>query len=355
MAFWVENQARRANRNLLLTNGLIVAALLAVVAVEYQYSANFILGCARVEPTEIAGLTSATQRWHNFVTLRGTKSASSGYQDIIKHVEKSSGRVVSTEVSDEYVFLQVGDKILLVKAPPGNEVLEYSGELVPTTDRVTSDLVQPLAAQDPEHAGMVLPFTLNAADYRERGYWGLGIGLPLLLLALWNCSKAIRRNSELQTTPAWRNLAVYGNVEQLSSQIEADLQSGVVKKYGDLRVTQSWLLKESYFSTWVSPLTDLAWAYKKVTKHSVNFIPTGKTYAVILVGRHRQHMEQQMKEKATTELLTHLATSVPWAIYGFDKRLADAQTKDPAGFAALVESRYQQFKSKSTAAPPPPQ
>ncbi len=167
----------------------------------------------------------------------------------------------------------------------------------------------------------MLPFTLNAADYRERGYWGLGIGLPLLLLALWNCSKALRRNTELQTS---------------------------------LRVTQSWLIKENYFNTWVSPLNDLAWAYKKVTKHSVNFIPTGKSYAVVLVGRHRQRVEEKMNEKATTELLTHLATFVPWALYGFDQRLADAERKDPAGFAALVESRYQQFKSKSTAAAPPP-
>ena len=94
MAFWVETQARRANRNLLWTNGLIVAALLATVAVQYQYSANFVLGCARVDPSEIAGLTSATQRWRNFVTVRGSKSASTGYQDTIKHVEKSSGRVI---------------------------------------------------------------------------------------------------------------------------------------------------------------------------------------------------------------------------------------------------------------------
>src|SRR5260221_9484867 len=352
MAFWVENQARRAKRNLLWTNGLIVALLLAAVGVQYQYCANFVLGCARVDASEIAGLTSATQRWRNFVTVRGSKSASSGFADTIKHVEKGTSRVTSTEVSDEYIYLKVGDKILLVQAPPGKEELEYSGELVPTRDQVTNDLVQPLSARDRELAGMVLPFTLNASDYREGGYWGLGIGLPLFLLASWNCSKALRRNTELQTTKVWRHLAAYGNVEQLSTEIEADLQSGAAKKYGDLRVTQSWLIKESYFSTWVSPITDLAWAYKKVTKHSVNFIPTGKTYAVVLVGRHRQRVEQQMKEKATIELLTHLATYVPWALYGFDQRLADAERKDPAGFVALVDSRYQQFKSKSTAPPP---
>ena len=53
-----------------------------------------------------------------------------GYQDIVKHMR--NGQVVSTEVKDEYVFLRVGEKLLLVKAPPGKEQLEYSGELETT-------------------------------------------------------------------------------------------------------------------------------------------------------------------------------------------------------------------------------
>lgn len=37
MALWVENEARRANRNLLLVNGLIVAILVLIVAGNYHY------------------------------------------------------------------------------------------------------------------------------------------------------------------------------------------------------------------------------------------------------------------------------------------------------------------------------
>lgn len=49
---------------------------------------------------------------------------STGYQDIEKRMQ--GGTVVSTEIKDEYVLLRVGEKLLLVKAPPGKEQLEYS-------------------------------------------------------------------------------------------------------------------------------------------------------------------------------------------------------------------------------------
>src|SRR4051794_21801857 len=345
MALWVENEARRANRNLLLVNGGILAIIVLVIAGNYRYCANFVLGCRPVSAAELAGIQSPDQQWRNFVTVTGSKSVSTGYQDVEKRTQ--NGQVISTEIKDEYIFLRVGEKILLVKADPGKEKLEYSGELVATTDRVKEALLRPLATEDADLAHDVLPFTLNAADYRSNGYTMLMIGLPLLALALWNCLKAMRRISEIQISPVWKHLAVYGNAEQLSQQIEAELQPAMIRKYGKLQIAQQWMVRRKTFSTWVSPIADLVWVYKKVTKHSVNFIPTGKTYSVVLVGRHRQRIEEQMKEKAVNEMLADLTTRVPWALFGFTQDLEKAWRKDPTGVIAAVDSRYQQFNSKS--------
>jgi hypothetical protein len=273
---------------------------------------------------------------------------STGYQDIEKRMQGST--VVSTEIKDEYVLLRVGEKILLVKAPPGKEQLEYSGQLEYTTDPVKEDLLRPLATEQADLAAMVLPYTLNAANYRSNGYAMLIIGLPLLALAVWNLSKAIRRASEIQTSPVWKHLAAYGNAEQLSQQIEAELQPAMIRKYGKLQLTPQWMVRRKMFSTWVSPVGDMVWIYKKVTKHSVNFIPTGKTYSVVLVGRHRQRTEEQMKEKAVNEMLGDLAARVPWALFGFDKSLEQALRKDPASVVATVDARYQKYKTPASAA-----
>ena len=338
MALWVENEARRANRNMLLVNGGILAVIILVIAGNYRYCANFVLGCQSISSAELAAITSPEQRWRNFVSVSGTKSVNTEYRDVVNHMEGS--RVVSTEIKDEYILLRAGDRILLVKAAPGKEKLEYSGELVPTTDRVKDDLLRPLAAEDADLARTILPFTLNAADYRSSGYTMLIIGLPLLALALWNCLKAMRRISEIQLSPVWKHLAVYGNAEQLSQQIEAELQTGMIRKYGKLQIAQQWMVRRKTFSTWVSPVGDLVWIYKKVTKHSVNFIPTGKTYSVVLVGRHRQRIEEQMKEKAADEMLADLTARVPWAIFGFDQNLDRAWRKDPQSVIAAVDARF---------------
>jgi hypothetical protein len=348
MALWVEDEARRANRNLLLVNGLIVAVLALIVAANYRYSANFVLGCKPVSAAELAGIQSPDQQWHNFITVTGSKAVSTGYQDIEKSTQY--GQVVSTQIKDEYVFLRVGEKILLVKAPPGKEQLEYSGQLEYTTYQVKVDLLRRLAAQRPDVARMVLPFTLNAANYRSDGYIMLIIGLPLMALAGWNLWKAMRRVSEIQTSPVWKHLAVYGNAEQLSQQIEAELQPAMTRKYGKLRLTQQWMVRRKLFTTWVSPVGDMVWIYKKVTKHSVNFIPTGKTYSVVLVGRHRQRTEEQMKEEAVNEMLGDLAARLPWALFGFTKDLEKAWTKNPASVIAAVDARYQQIKSQPASA-----
>lgn len=353
MALWVEYEARRANRNLLLVNGGLLAVIILIVAANYRYCVNFVLGCQSISNAELAAINSPEQRWRNFVSVSGTKSVNTEYRDVVNHMEGS--RVVSTEIKDEYILLRVGDKILLVKADPGKEKLEYSGELVAITDRVREDLLRPLAAEDADLARAVLPFTLNAADYRSNGYTMLMIGLPVLALALWNCLKAVRRSGEIQTSPVWKNLAVYGNAEQLSQQIEAELQPAMIRKYGKLQIAQQWMVRRKTFSTWVSPIADLVWIYKKVTKHSVNFIPTGKTYSVVLVGRHRQRIEEQMKEKAVNEMLADMTARLPWAIFGFDQNLDRAWRKDPQSVIAAVDLRYQQQNNKSAAAAAPGQ
>jgi hypothetical protein len=223
MVNWLEAEVKRANRNLLLANGFVLLCLIGVLYGNRQYYANFVLGCRRIDAAELSSLTSPTQHLRNFVTVRGSKSVDSGYQDIVQNVEQSSGRVVSTDTKDEYILLRVGERIVLVKAPNSSQALEFSGELVPTTDAVKTDLIAPIANSRPDIAAMILPFTLDATDYRTQGYWTLGIGVPLFLLCCWNLFKVFKRSAEPQLTPVWKHVSVYGNAEQLSSQIGSEL------------------------------------------------------------------------------------------------------------------------------------
>ncbi|MGH9568530.1 MAG: DUF6709 family protein [Candidatus Angelobacter sp.] len=349
MVNWLEAEVKRANRNLLLANGFVLLCLLGMLYADWQYYANFALGCKLIDAAELSSLTSPTQHFRNFVTVRGSKSVASGYEDTVQNVEESSGQVVSTETKDEYILLKVGERILLVKAPNSSQALEFSGQLAPTTDAVKRELIAKIASSSPDIANMILPFTLDATDYRTQGYWALGIGVPLFLLCCWNLSKVFKRTAEPQLAPLWKHVSVYGNAEQLSSQIGSELLAPH-DNYKGLHVTQSWLIRKRLFSTWVSPLNDIVWVYKKVTRRSVNFIPTGKSYSAIIVGRHRQRIEHGLRQKNVDALLSQLALRVPWAVDTFNADLDNLWKKDPGRFIAAVDSRREQLGAKAATA-----
>jgi len=174
--------------------------------------------------------------------------------------------------------------------------------------------------------------------------------LCLLALAVWNIVKAIQRYSDIQKAPVWKQLAVYNSVPmQVSAELEQDMLMGSVK-YGGIVVSNQWLVRRSMFSTWVSPIGDLAWIYKKVTRHYTNGIPTGKSYSVILHGRHKQSMTLQTSEKKVDALMIDLKQRVPWAIFGFTDQIQSIWKKDPGGFVAEVDKRRNELMHKVSAA-----
>jgi hypothetical protein len=76
---------------------------------------------------------------------------------------------------------------------------------------------------------------------------------------------------------------------------------------------------------------------------------------VVLLGRHRQRLEEQMKEQAVNEMQADLTARVPWALFGFTQDLEKGWQKDPDGVIAAVDLRYQQQNNKTAVAAAPGQ
>lgn len=171
----------------------------------------------------------------------------------------------------------------------------------------------------------------------------------VLLLAVWNIYKGLRRMGEIQVTPLWKQVSAHGDVAQISAQVEHEQQTQGVK-YKRLTLTNSWLVHRGTFNSVVAPLGDLAWAYKKITKvYSSYIIPIGKLYSTVILTRHRERVEVSLRQRETDALLAELAARVPWAFFGYSNDLAVAWQKDPAGVVSAVDSRYRQFSAKSSA------
>ena len=94
---------------------------------------------------------------------------------------------------------------------------------------------------------------------------------------------------------------------------------------------------------------DIVWLGKKITNVSVNFIPTGKSFAVFLYDRHGYSTEIQVSEQEATLLMKLICQQNPSAVAGFDKHSKSLWRWKRREFIAAVDERRKEF-SKAAAA-----
>jgi hypothetical protein len=86
------------------------------------------------------------------------------------------------------------------------------------------------------------------------------------------------------------------------------------------------------------------WVYKKVTSHSVNFIPTGKSYELALHDKLGRERTIKLSEGEVNDTIVKIAGHAPWAVVGFDPEIKTMWDKQRDEFYAMVEQRKRSQK-----------
>ena len=94
-------------------------------------------------------------------------------------------------------------------------------------------------------------------------------------------------------------------------------------------------------------LTEIVWIYEKVTKHYYNFIPTGRTYAVVIGDQYGRRFEVDAGRGEAKEhvayLIHALVNRIPWVVAGYNDNLNRAFEKQREAFVATVCERREEF------------
>jgi hypothetical protein len=186
-------------------------------------------------------------------------------------------------------------------------------------------------------------------DYVEDWWWALAIDVPLLLLATWNLSKWKKRAWDYTCHPICKRLARFGTLEQVIQEIEAAILTNPVERIAGVKLFGPWLFKPKFFGLTCFHVPDIVWVYKKVTRHSINFIPTGKSFAALLYDRYGYSTEIQASEKKIVVLMTHIIKHCPWTIAGFSKDLEKLWTSRKGAFVAAVDERRKEAPKAAAA------
>jgi uncharacterized protein DUF6709 len=339
----VDQNIRRCNRNLLITGAFIVLALLGLAAFNARYFYNFFLGPFAVDGPELATTANPAAGAKYFVAIKGDEVIETGFQQVRKRVDKYTREVKSETVTADYVALGVGGRLLLVKSQTGHTGTEFTGALVEVPEDINSRFISEVGRQRQEMRDAFLPVMLDATGFRGPGYWGLGIGVPLVAFGVWSLAKAGKRMANHDAHPIIKSLARFGLPRDVVKTIDEEAKNGAhTTLIGPLTLTPYWLLHATRYRLAILRCDEVIWAYKKVTKHSINFIPTGKTYAVIIRSRDGRSQEITCGQKNADAMIGELARRWPWTLIGYSDDLDAAWKSNRAAIIGAVDARFQQ-------------
>ncbi len=226
-------------------------------------------------------MLTATLRQY-WVTVEGDDVADTGFQMV-----RRSQRSGSESVTNAYMALLMDDKVLIVKAQDDQSVTQYTGYLERMPSDVSSSQIVAEAEQEmPELEGAFLPYLCSTPT--------ASVALAICCLGLvYRClccvSGAWCGRSSAATIPLFTRimqaLGRFGPTDYVAGQIDEEL-GAAHPNVGNLHLTSNWLVQAAPARLDATRLNDVIWAYKQVTQHRTNSIPTGKTYTAQIWDRH---------------------------------------------------------------------
>ena len=333
---FLDRQIHRTNRNLLLVSLALIVAVVGYAVVERRYLYNFFSGPFEVSGPQLVTVQNPESQLRYFVKVTGDDSSDTGLQEVER--ESEGGAVKRETVKAKYSILLLAKHLLIVKSDPNEGGKVYTGELGEIPSEVRSNIITPLLKEHSNANQAFLPFMMDTTSFRTEGYIALAVGIPAFVLASWLIAKVMRRRADSASHPIVQAASRYGTLADVAQQFDMELQGNTVR-IGRATVTQSWVLLPSRFGLSICRVPDLIWAYKKVTQHRTNFIPTGKTYQVIMYDRHGKPLTMQARQKKVDEMLALLAQRTPWAVFGYSAELNNTLRTNWGGFVAAVDQR----------------
>lgn len=334
---FVVRQIRRCNRNLLLVNGGVLAVILVIGGSQWKYFDNFFFGPFAIDRQTLVAARATEPLAKYFVSLNPDELVATGVRDVERETG-ASGTTSRQTVRADYYVARLNQKLMLVRTVPGAVGQQLAGRIVPTNGDALDAILAPLEKSQPDLRGRFLPVMLDATDFRQPGYVALLFGVPLLLVAVWNIGKGLRRNGNLELHPSAVKLAANGPLAETIRRIEDEIKSGA-ERVGSIIVTRSWVLAPDLYRLHSCSLDNLVWAHKRTTQYAINFAPAFKASGIILWERNKKQIPILCLGERADQLLHLIALRAPWAFFGYTKELVNSAKRNWSDIVAAVDQR----------------
>ena len=306
--------------------GYSLLALAAIIfTYQHNYIANLISGPRSMNGVSLENeLLSGNVKDINInLQLPPDSVYHAGYTHITQTINKNTNQVESETTDSEYYLTVIGRHVLVLEGMP-NQL--PSGNFEGVVVSLSTELQSKLAADfnnTPELKGLsnsILPYALsNKGMTGLDAFWVFLFGIGLLC---WGGFLTYRRTNDREDKKHYAyqivSLAGYQSIDDLSNDFIQAEQAGTVE-IGGYKLSNKFLFEDNFFSFKIYPLSQMYWAYKKVIKKSVNFIPTGKDYEIVMHFKPEQTVSIKELEESINQHLLLLIHLCPGAKFGYTK------------------------------------
>lgn len=315
---FLNSRIKRVSRNLFITHFLLFVICCFIILTVCGNAINYFKGANTINFEDIASRKLSGFGSNNYVTLTPEAKAKTGLQ-YVETNKKSSSKTVEAD----YYLLKGGKTLIFAAIPPeAASSSSYTGWVRKMTDEEKDHLSSYMAEIKSESNG---EFTLS--DYILDSKYDpsssvIFIICSILGILFFICAiKAFRTFTLPARHRIYKKLAKYGDADTLAQSIDRDLSQYPVQNFGKVIYTKSWIIAPYALSLKIAKMEDVLWAYKKIIKKSINFIPAGKSYELDLCCYDKSIVRINMKESLVDSLLMAIKEDCPWVILGYNAEI----------------------------------
>jgi len=340
MDSWIANRIRATSlRRVIVWSFALVGGVLLATS-DHRYIANFLRGPFTLAQADLDSIRDVALTPRYYARVAGDRVIDTGIRQYTIHTQ--NGIETSREESGAYNAFAIGNRYLVVRTA-GDDAPTAEGKLVPWTEDLEQQMFDTQEMRSLRSS--FYPFYLESESFRRPGFVVIGVGILFVLLFVWQALPAWRAWRDPERHPLAKRIALWGDPIGVAAGAEQEFDHPLLKAKGGWRLGNKYFTRSTFFTFDVLRFQDVLWGYKKITKHSVNFIPTGKSYEAI-VACYGGTATIPGKEKSVNDLLAFVQQRAPWAIYGYNDDLSAAFNKRRQEFARTVEQRRQEWAHK---------
>ncbi len=202
---------------------------------------------------------------------------------------------------------------------------------------------------------------LFTAVIPKANWFGIMVSLAIITCAVYGFYLFYSRTTSIYNYPAIKKFLSAKDSDSLIKLFINEMNGPAIEfGFGFLthgRITENFVIFESFYRFWWIHFTEIVWVYPKQTKNSVNLIPTGTTHGAVIYLTDGRKIELEFNNndllffsptgrREATDFIMALKKIAPFAVYGYSIEMQWKWDRDSKKFISEVQERMLKMYAK---------